>query len=70
MPIAPGPLDDPMPVLRRCGTSCDAEGVATVTMPSAGVWYVKFIRMARVPAAAHDSVDYESKWATLTFAVR
>jgi hypothetical protein len=31
------------------------------------VWYVKFIHMARV---REDSVDYESKWATMTFEVR
>lgn len=48
----------------------DASGEATIRLATAGVWYVKFIRMARVPAAAHDSVDYESKWATLTFAVK
>ena len=46
----------------------DAGGVARVTLRSPGVWYVKFIRMRRVEPA--DSVDYESKWATLTFAVR
>ena len=48
----------------------DARGVAAIRLATAGAWYVKFIRMARVPAASHDSVDYESKWATLTFAVR
>ena len=48
----------------------DATGQAAIRIATPGVWYVKFIRMARVPAAAHDSVDYESKWATLTFAVR
>lgn len=31
-----------------------------------GKWYVKFIRMEPV----RDSVDYESKWASLTFQVR
>lgn len=47
----------------------DSEGVATVALSTPGVWYVKFIRMVRVPASARDSVDYESKWATLTFAI-
>jgi uncharacterized GH25 family protein len=46
----------------------DAEGVARIPLRLAGVWYVKFIQMRR--AAAGDSVDYESKWATLTFALR
>ena len=45
-------------------------GVAPVTLRRPGVWYVKFIRMRRVDPSAGDSVDYESKWATLTFAVR
>lgn len=45
----------------------NAEGIARITPLSAGIWYVKFIHM--VPAAAGDTVDYHSKWATLTFAV-
>jgi hypothetical protein len=48
----------------------DAQGVATIALATPGVWYVKFIRMVRVPASPKDSVDYESKWATLTFAVQ
>ena len=48
----------------------DAQGIATLSLETPGVWYVKFIRMVRVPAAPKDSVDYESKWATLTFAVK
>ena len=48
----------------------DAQGIATISLATPGVWYVKFIRMVRVPPAPKDSVDYESKWATLTFAVR
>lgn len=46
----------------------DSQGVARITSLRSGVWYVKFIHM--VPAPAGDSVDYHSKWATLTFAVR
>jgi uncharacterized GH25 family protein len=45
------------------------DGIARITLTDRGTWYVKFIRMTRVPAAAGDSVDYESRWATLTFAV-
>ena len=48
----------------------DADGIARVDVSRRGVWYVKFIRMVPIPAAARDSVDYESKWATLTFAIR
>ena len=45
----------------------DAQGVATIPLEVPGTWYIKFINMARVRG---DSVDYESKWATLTFQVR
>ena len=45
----------------------DGEGVARIPLSAAGTWYIKFINMARVRG---DTVDYESKWATLTFAVR
>lgn len=48
----------------------DERGIARIPLRAAGVWYVKFINMRAVPAAAGDSVNYESKWATLTFAVR
>jgi hypothetical protein len=45
----------------------DADGVATVRLSPAGRWYVKFIHMEPVQS---DTIDYESKWATLTFEVR
>jgi hypothetical protein len=45
----------------------DSTGVARIPLRQAGAWYVKFISMQRVQG---DSVDYESKWATLTFGVR
>jgi uncharacterized GH25 family protein len=46
----------------------DSDGVARVRIGSRGAWYVKFIQMER---AAHDTtIDYESKWATLTFGIR
>lgn len=48
----------------------DAQGVARIAVNARGVWYVKFIRMIKIPASAKDSVDYESKWATMTFAIR
>lgn len=44
------------------------DGVARIPISARGVWYVKFIRMQR--AAADTTIDYESKWATLTFGVR
>ena len=45
----------------------DDGGVARVRLNRTGRWYVKFIHMQPVVA---DSVDYESKWATMTFEVR
>jgi hypothetical protein len=47
--------------------TADADGVARIGLTAAGQYYVKFIRM--VPMTT-DSLDYESKWATLTFEVR
>lgn len=45
----------------------DEEGIAEFTLDRPGRWYVKFIHMA--PASAPD-LEYESKWATLTFELR
>ncbi len=45
----------------------DSTGVARFRVSAPGKWYIKFIRM--VPVSG-DSVNYESKWATLTFQVR
>lgn len=46
----------------------DKSGVARVTLTSRGQWYVKFISMQ--PYHGPEKIDYESKWATLTFEVR
>jgi len=48
-------------------TRTDAEGVAEVTLDAVGRWYVKFVHMERANRAG---LDYESKWATLTFETR
>lgn len=45
----------------------DSSGVASIPLRTRGIWYIKFINMARIQG---DTVDYESKWATLTFQVR
>jgi hypothetical protein len=45
----------------------DESGIAGIRLNRAGRWYVKFIHMEPVQS---DSVDYESKWATMTFEVR
>ena len=46
----------------------DASGVARIPLPKKGQWYVKFIHM--VPFVGAGKIDYESKWATLTFQIR
>lgn len=48
-------------------TRADANGVASIVLGARGHWYVKFIHMVPVTG---DSVDYESKWATITFQIR
>lgn len=50
------------------GVRSDADGVARIAIRSRGTWYVKFIHMTRLDGDAE--VDYESRWASLTFAVR
>ena len=50
------------------GARTNKDGILSVPLRSAGIWYVKFIHMAR--AAGDTTIDYESKWASLTFAVR
>jgi uncharacterized GH25 family protein len=49
-------------------TRTDASGVARVRLRSPGQWYVKFINMT--PFSGPERIDYESKWATLSFGVR
>ncbi len=49
-------------------TRSDASGVARISLPTAGQWYVKFISMR--PFQGAEKIDYESKWATLTFEIR
>jgi len=58
-------LVDGRPVQR--GTRTGPDGVAEVTLDAAGRWYVKFVHMVR---GTQRGLDYESKWATLTFEIR
>jgi len=46
----------------------NAEGVAEIRISGPGTWYVKFIDQTRL--SGDPEADYESKWASLTFAVR
>lgn len=54
------------PVAQR-GARTDQDGVAEIMLDAPARWYVKFIHMVR---SAETGLDYESKWATLTFEVR
>jgi uncharacterized GH25 family protein len=45
----------------------DSGGMVSFEMNEAGLWYIKFINMVKTSA---EGLDYESKWATLTFEIR
>lgn len=51
--------------MREQKVRTNASGVARIRLTDRGQWYVKFIRM--VPFTGSEKIDYESKWATLTF---
>lgn len=53
---------------RQRTVRADSAGIARIPLAGRGTWFVKFIRMA--PVAGDSTLDYESKWATLTFGVR
>ncbi len=48
-------------------TQTNAEGMCTIIPDQAGQWYVATIHMLKTEEL---EVDYESNWATLTFAIR
>jgi len=45
----------------------DAKGMIKIRLESVGRWYAKFINMVKVD---DPKVNYESKWATLTFEIK
>lgn len=49
-------------------TRSNAEGIARIPLDRTGTYYIKFINMRRVTGDA--DANYESRWSTLTFAVR
>jgi hypothetical protein len=53
--------------LTQRSTRTDSNGVAEVAPDAAGMWYVKFVHMVHAP---QPGLEYESKWATLTFEIR
>ena len=55
-------------VIPEVSLRTDAAGLASIKLTKAGHWYVKFVNM--VKATGEPAIDYQSKWATLTFGVR
>ena len=54
-------------IAERIGRT-DESGKIRFTIDRPGHWYIKFINMVKLESSP--DIDYESKWATLTFAVR
>ncbi len=49
-------------------TRTNSQGVASIPINASGQWYIRTIHM--VETTTEPDVDYESNWATLTFAIR
>ena len=45
----------------------DKNGIGRIRLDGAGKWYLKFINMTRI---VDPKINYESKWATLTFEIK
>lgn len=45
----------------------DAKGIARIRLAGAGKWFIKFIHMTPISEA---DLNYESKWASLTFEIK
>jgi uncharacterized GH25 family protein len=54
-------------VIVSSNTRTDSKGIAKIRLQGKGKWYVKFIQMTRLD---EPQLDYESKWATLTFEIK
>ncbi len=52
---------------RKISARTDANGIARFRLHSTGKWFIKMIHMTPLTDA---EVNYESKWATLTFEIR
>jgi uncharacterized GH25 family protein len=53
-------------IFEERSTRTNGSGVARIRMDQAGIWYIKFINMQKTNV---EGIDYESKWATLTFEI-
>ncbi len=54
-------------MLGETSARTDKDGILKVKLTGAGKWYAKFIRMVKIN---DPKLNYESKWATLTFEIR
>jgi len=54
-------------VIAAPGVRSDASGVARIKLAGGGKWFVKFIHMTKLD---EPNLNYESKWASLTFEIR
>lgn len=54
-------------VIEERETRSDASGVVRFTVDEPGLWYLKFINMQKTD---DPELDYESKWATISFEIR
>jgi uncharacterized GH25 family protein len=59
--------ESPAGKMQSMTTRTDQNGLAHFKMKGPGKWYVKLIQMSKL---ADEKLNYESKWATLTFAIR
>lgn len=53
--------------IHQLTTRSDAIGLARIKLRGAGKWYIKFIHMTPL---SEPNLDYESKWASLTFEIK
>ena len=54
-------------VVAGTGVRSNKKGIAKVELTGAGKWYVRFINMTKL---TDPKINYESKWATLTFEIK
>ena len=59
--------DDAGKIITGEDVRTDKKGVAKIKLSATGKWYVKFIQMTRL---TDPKLNYESKWATLTFEIK
>lgn len=53
--------------LHTLDTRANAKGIARIKLRGAGKWFIKFIHMTPL---SEPNLNYESKWASLTFEIR